>query len=83
MATIEQIDDLSRFIQSLPAGERDALSIDEIYERWREQAFKHEDLLAVKASLRDYENGERGRPVEDFLADFDAEISENPAGKGK
>jgi hypothetical protein len=76
MATIEQIQDFSHFIQTLPEGERDTLSMDEIYERWREHAFRHDDLLAVKAFLRDFENGERGRPVTEFLEEFDAELRE-------
>jgi len=73
MATTAQLQDLSRFIATLPSGERNALSIDEIYERWREQAFRQDDLLAIQASVRDFENGERGRPIEEFLADFDKE----------
>jgi hypothetical protein len=80
MATIEQIQDLNHFIQTLPASERNRLSMDEIYLRWREQAFRFEDRLAVKASLRDFENGERGRPVTDFLDEFDAELQERNAG---
>jgi hypothetical protein len=83
MATIEQIDDLNHFIETLPQSERDSLSMDEIYERWREQAFKHDDLLAIKASVRDYESGERGRPVDEFLADIDAEALQRAPGKGK
>ena len=83
MATIEQIQDLSHFIQRLPQRERDALSMDDIYQRWREQAFREEDLLAVKASLRDFENGERGRPVTEFLEQFDAELQERNAGQQK
>jgi hypothetical protein len=73
MATLTQIHDLNQFILSIPPNERDALSIDAIYERWRDQAFRTEDMLAVKASLQDFDNGERGRPVSEFLSDFDAE----------
>ncbi len=75
MATAEQIQDLSRFIDTLPEQDRQALSMDEIYDRWRSLAIRHEDLLAVKASLWDFDQGERGRPLEDFLAEFDAENS--------
>lgn len=83
MATTEQIQDLNHFIQTLPAVQRDTLTIDEIYERWRQQAFRQEDLLAVKASLRDFEHGERGRPVTEFLAEFDAESQSRDAGERK
>jgi hypothetical protein len=83
MATIDQIQDLSHFIQTLPEVDRETLSMDEIYERWREQAFRLDDLLAVKASLRDFENGERGRPLTEFLAEFDAESRERNAAKHK
>ena len=52
------------------------LSVDELYDSWRqenpdeEQA--SEDLLAVKASLRDMDRGERGRPFDEFARDFRA-----------
>lgn len=77
MATITEIQDLNQFMLSLPPGEREGLCIDAIYERWREQTLRSEDLAAIQASLQDYDNGERGRPLGDFLAEFDGERNAN------
>lgn len=71
MATIEQIDDLYRFAIELPPAERDALTVDEIYGRWR--SLHEEDVKAIQIALDSYNRGERGRPVEKFLAEFRAE----------
>ncbi len=81
MATIDQLQDFNRFVQLLPQSDLANLSVDEIYERWREQAFRQEDLAAIKASLRDFENGECGRPITKFLGEFNAERGD--AGKFK
>ena len=83
MATITEITDLNQFMLSLPEGEREGLTIDALYERWRELAFRSEDLLAVKASLRDFENGQRGRPFAEFLSEFDTERCHNISDKTK
>jgi len=75
MASIhEKIDDFTTFAKSQVSKEEN-VSIDTLYDRWRELAFREEDALAVLASLRDLENGERGQPVEEFLADFDSVIT--------
>lgn len=72
MASIEQIQDFNRFVEQLPDAEREHLSMDEIYDRWRQLAFADEDVAAVRKSLDDFEAGERGEPAEDVLAEFRA-----------
>ncbi|TWT86873.1 hypothetical protein Mal64_37030 [Pseudobythopirellula maris] len=47
-----------------------ALSIDRLYDEWRESQSFEEDRLALEASLRDMEHGETGRPFDDFANEF-------------
>ncbi|WP_146415391.1 hypothetical protein [Crateriforma conspicua] len=72
MSTMEQIEDFSSFAKSR-LGSDDSVSIDELYSQWRSQAFKDVDQMAVAASVRDLEAGERGQELGEFLADFDKE----------
>ena len=72
MNTLDQINDFSAFAKSrLGSGEQ--VDIDQLYDEWRSKAFAEIDALAIKASVRDLENGERGEPVEEFLASFEQE----------
>jgi hypothetical protein len=48
-----------------------------LYGQWRSQAFRDVDASAVAASIRDLESGERGEPLEAFLADFDKQRDED------
>jgi len=73
MTTIEQIDEFTRFAKQLVEKEGTELPLDAIFDRWHEEAFRDEDLLRIQASVNDYDSGERGRPVEEFLADFDSQ----------
>ena len=70
MTTVEQIDDFAEFAKHQLVSGHDH-SIDELYDQWRRLAFRDTDAQAVQASLRDLENGERGQPVDEFLAEFD------------
>ena len=72
MASIEQIEQFSRFAKQLSEEEGMEIPLDAIFDRWHAEAYKDADLLAIQASDRDYQNGERGRPVEEFLQEFDA-----------
>jgi hypothetical protein len=49
-------------------------TLDELYSEWRASHPASKELetnvLAVKASLRDMDQGERGRPLEEFAAEF-------------
>lgn len=76
MTTIQPIDDFLSFAKSA-LGKDDSVSIDELYGQWRSQAFKDVDAKAVAASVRDLESGERGEPLESFLADFDKQRGAN------
>jgi hypothetical protein len=76
MSTMQQIEDFSSFAKS-KIGKDDSVSIDELYGQWRSQAFRDVDASAVAASIRDLESGERGEPLEAFLADFDKQRDEN------
>jgi hypothetical protein len=72
MSTLEQIEDFSTFAKSR-LGSDDSVSIDELYSQWRGQAFKDVDQMAVAASVRDLEAGERGQLLDEFIAEFDSE----------
>jgi len=77
MTTIDQIEDFATFARSqLVAGQE--LSIDDLYHQWRQQIFKDTDALAVQASLRDFQNGERGQLLDEFLAEFDNNRKSSP-----
>lgn len=71
MTTIQQIEDFSRFAKQL-VEEGNELPLDAIFDRWHEEAFREEDLVRVQESVNDFKNGERGRPIEQFLAEFDS-----------
>ncbi|MEQ8849232.1 hypothetical protein [Botrimarina sp.] len=68
MATIEQLDDLYRFAIELPAHERDALSIDELYEQWRSTFALDEDVDAIQEALDAVDRGAPAEPAEEFLS---------------
>ncbi len=72
MATTEQIEQFSRFAKQLSEEEGTELPLAAIFDRWHAEATKDQDLLAIQASAKDFDNGERGRPVEEFLQEFDA-----------
>ena len=50
------------------------LELDDLLDEWKSQHTEfqtgHDDALAVSASLRDIERGERGALVEDVIADL-------------
>jgi len=49
-------------------------TLDDLYLEWRASNPAPGDLdanvRAVRAAIRDMDNGETGRPIDDFLADF-------------
>ena len=73
-ATEELIESFRSFALERLGRKDGDLSIDELYDCWRREntddEHGREHLLAVKASLRDLERGERGRPFEEFVRDF-------------
>jgi hypothetical protein len=75
-ATEQQIEQFRDFaLRQLRNGGAD-LTVDEVYDLWRAECPSddevREDVLAVRASLRDMERGEIGRAFDDFTRDFRA-----------
>jgi len=70
MATIEQIQVFTAFAVQLSAQEGESISLDDIYDRWREKTLRSADALSVQASLRDMDQGETGRPFDQFAKEF-------------
>lgn len=70
MATTEQeIDGFAQFAKDqLRRGQTS--SIDELFDLWRLQHPPADDALAIKASIRDMERGEIGRPFSQFAHEF-------------
>jgi len=74
--TQEQIDQFHRFASERVSRRGGVASLEELIDLWRienpspDQA--REDLLAVKAAVRDMENGERGQPRDEFARQFRA-----------
>ena len=71
MATSEhEIDSFSEFAKSQLRHRGSAVSLHELLDEWTIQNPPAEDALAIKASLRDMEHGETGRPFEEFAKEF-------------
>lgn len=67
MATSEhEIDSFSEFAKSQLSTRGSDVSLDELFDEWRIVNPPPDDALAIKASLRDMERGETGRPFEEF-----------------
>ena len=72
MTTIEQLNDCSRYARLIVEQEGKELPLDVIFDRWHCDTLATQDLARIQASVADYENGEQGRPIADFLAEFKA-----------
>ncbi len=70
MPTTELIDSFSQFAKARVDQGGNDLSIDDLFDEWRMQHPPAEDWLAIKASLRDVERGETGRPFDEFAEEF-------------
>lgn len=71
-ATVKEIDDFAHFAKGQVVKGGANATIDELFDQWRIRNPPPEDLLAIKAALRDLENGETGQPYEEFAAEFRA-----------
>ncbi|QDS97293.1 hypothetical protein HG15A2_05540 [Adhaeretor mobilis] len=69
---MQQLDEFSRFAKQLVEREGEQLPLDAIFDRWHQEAFRDDDLARIQASAEDYGQGERGVPLDTFLAEFDA-----------
>ena len=70
MRTTELIESFTQFAMTRVDQEGNELSIVDLFDDWRIRHPLTEDLLAIKASLRDMENGETGRSFDDFAKEF-------------
>ena len=75
-ATRQQVEDFRTYALEQVCNGGCQLTIDELYDRWRlehpsDDEFR-DDVLALKASLRDIAAGETGRPIEEFSRDIQA-----------
>lgn len=70
MSATEQLERFTAFARAITRAEGEEISLEEIYSRWWEEQHRDADLAAIEEAHRDYENGDRGRPVEEMLADF-------------
>ena len=77
MATSEQIDLFSSFAKQLSEKEGAELPLAAIFDRWLLENNKEQDLQAIQAADEDYNRGERGRPVAEFLQEFNAASKAN------
>ena len=73
--TLEQLDQFRKFAEQRLSGGSAELNLVDLAAEWQ---FRHEsndhvmqDALAVKAALRDMEAGETGRPMSEFLQEFE------------
>ncbi len=81
MATQQQIDSFHDFATQHVSNGGAGLSMEQLFDLWQEQQPTAEELTesvaAVQAALKDMENGDTGRPVEDVIAEL-----RNEAGIG-
>lgn len=70
MRTSELIENFAQFAREQVNLRGEGLPLDDLFDEWRILFPPSEDWLAIQASLRDMENGETGRPFEDFAAEF-------------
>ena len=74
MATQQQIDSFHDFATQHVSNGGAGLSMEQLFDLWQEQQPSAEELTesvaAVKAALRDMENGDTGRPAEDVIAEL-------------
>ncbi len=70
----EELDSFHRFVSQQIGNGGAELTLEELLDLWRAANPTPEDLrddvLAVKAAIRDLESGETGRPFEEFAEEF-------------
>jgi len=71
MASIQQeLESFTQFAQQRILAGGNALSMDDLYDQWRERHSASEDAAAILASVADMEKGETGRDFSNFAEDF-------------
>ncbi len=73
-ATTDELQSFYQFAEERVRNGGCDQTLDELYVEWRATNLTREELernvLAVRASLRDMDAGETGRPIEEFAAEF-------------
>ena len=80
--TLEELERFHGFaVQKIDAGETD-LSLHDLLDEWEQQDSdphrKQDDLLAVRAALRDFKSGDRGMPFDEHLQALVTEFGLEP-----
>lgn len=70
MATLQEIEQFSRFAVTRIQSDGAHLSISELFDEWSIQNPPKEDALAIKAAIRDMENGDTGQSFDEFAKEF-------------
>lgn len=78
-AFVADLQGFQQFYAARIAGSTEPLTPEAILDEWREQhpspETEEEDLQAVEEALLAYDRGERGRPIEEFLAELEVKHS--------
>ena len=69
----EAFDAFSRFAKQVVETEGQGVSLDAIFDKWHEEACRSDNLARIRATVEDYENGDRGRPAQKVITEFRAE----------
>lgn len=71
MASIDNdLQDFNRFAREQVLKNGPDQTIDELFDRWRTERPPGDDLLAIQASLRDADAGERGKPLDEHVEEM-------------
>jgi hypothetical protein len=69
--TLDELDRFHRFAEEKLSNGNGDLTLEDLVEMWSFEnpspERQREDLLAVKAALRDVDNGDRGIPVDEMI----------------
>ncbi len=68
MAISEQIEDFAAFARLLAEQKGDAITLDDVYQQWKE-VDPHE-VAILQERLDSYDAGERGRPADESMAEL-------------
>jgi len=61
---------INEFTQFALSHSSENVTLDDLYDRWRDQNHRDVDASAVEASLRDMDQGKTGRPFDAFANEF-------------
>lgn len=70
MTLSEQLDQFNAFANRLAEQMGNELSIDEVYDKWWSDHRQSADLAAIREAHAEYQEGKRGRPAKEVLADL-------------